>query len=96
MEKIIAYVVTVLIGVMIWYLKSQTNRQNEREDKRDERDIKREEKILNIVDGSLKDMKKVVVKDSENTEKLTDVISNHLAHNIEKLTNEISRMNGKK
>ena len=46
---------------------------------------------------------KTVTKDSDNTEKmtksvdkLTDVISNHLVHNIDKLTTEISRMNGKK
>lgn len=44
-----------------------------------------------------------VIKDSENTakvevavDKLTDVISNHLVHSIEKLTTEVSRLNGKK
>jgi len=102
MEKIIAWVVTALIGVLIWYLKCQTNRQNEREDKRDKRDAEREDKILNIVDVSLKDLGKTVKEDSDNTANMTksvyelkDVISNHLVHNIEKLTSEISRMNNK-
>ena len=110
MEKIIATALIALIGVMIWYLKCQTKRMNKREDKRDERDAKREDKILDIVNVSLKDMEKTVSKDSENTvamndstvamkvsvDELKEVISNHLVHNIEKLTNEISRMNGKK
>ena len=71
MEKIIAWMVTVLVGALIWYLKSQTKRQNEREDKREERDTKREEKILNIVDTSLKDMEKTVSTDTQNTAKMT-------------------------
>ena len=54
MEKIIYAVITALIGVLIWYLKAQTNRQNKREDKRDVRDTKREDKIMEIVDTSLK------------------------------------------
>ena len=48
-------------------------------------------------------MEKTVSKDADNTETMTksvddlkDVISNHLVHNIDKLTNEISRMNDKK
>ncbi len=44
MEKILAYVVTVLVGVMIWYLKYQTKRQAQREDKNDEERTKRQEK----------------------------------------------------
>ena len=103
MEKTIVAAVVAIIGVLIWYLKCQTKRQNKREDKRDERDAKREDKILNIVDVSLKDLDKTVKENTENTVKMTgsvddlkDVIGNHLVHNIEKLTNEISRLNEKK
>ena len=103
MEKIILAVITALVGVLVWYLKAQTNRQNKREDKRDERDTKREETILNIVDSSLKDLKETVKEDSHNTAKMTEsvgelknIIGNHLVHNIEKLTEQIQRMNDKK
>ena len=103
MEKIILAVITALVGVLVWYLKAQTNRQNKREDKRDERDTKREETILNIVDSSLKDLKETVKEDSGNTAKMTqsvgelkNIIGNHLVHNIEKLTEQIERMNEKK
>ena len=103
MEKILATALMAVIGVLIWYLKSQTKRQDKREDKRDERDTKREEKVLNIVDSSLKDMEKTVRKDSENTEKvektmngLKNVIVNHLVSSIDKLTTEVARLNGKK
>ncbi|MBA7575884.1 hypothetical protein ES708_17720 [subsurface metagenome] len=103
MEKIIFAVIIALVGVLIWYLKAQTKRQNIREDKRDERDIKREEKILNIVDVSLVNVEKAVRKDSENTEKvertmngLKDVITNHLVSSIDKLTTEVRKLNGKK
>ena len=48
-------------------------------------------------------IEEAVKKDSENTEKMTesvdkleDTISNHLVHNIDKLTTEISRLNNKK
>ena len=44
MEKILAYVVTVLVGVMIWYLKYQTKRQAQREDKNDEERTERQTK----------------------------------------------------
>lgn len=103
MIGIIAAAMTALVGVVIWYLKQQTKHQIKREDKRDERDAKREEKILDIVDVSLKDMEKTVRKDSDNTEKvvhtmgaLKDVIENHLVHSINELTVEVSRLNGKK
>ena len=103
MEKIIFAVITALVGVLIWYLKAQTNRSNIREDKRDVRDTKREEKILNIVDMSLVNVEKAVRKDSENTEKvertmngLKDVITNHLVSSIDKLTTEVRKLNGKK
>lgn len=48
-------------------------------------------------------MEKTVAKDSENTAKveksidtLNDTINNHLVHAINKLTSEVSRLNGKK
>ena len=48
-------------------------------------------------------MEKTVSKDSDNTETMTksvdelkDVISNHLVHSVDELTQEIKRMNGKK
>ena len=48
-------------------------------------------------------MEKTVSKDSDNTETMTksvdalnNVISNHLVHNMDKLTTEIQRMNDKK
>jgi len=99
MEKIIFAVITALIGVLIWYLKAQTNRSNKREDKRDVRDALREDKILNIMDVTLKNVEKTVRKDSENTEKvektmsrLEKTIENHLVHSIDKLTSEIRGM----
>ena len=99
MNGIIAATITTLVGVMVWYLKCQTKRQNKREDKRDERDAKREEKILNIVDVTLKDVEKSVTKDSENTakvertmNKLEGTISNDLVHTIKDLTVEIRKM----
>lgn len=44
MIKIVAGSVTVLVGAMVWYLKYQTKRQAEREDKHDAIQTKREEK----------------------------------------------------
>lgn len=35
---------TILVGLMVWYLKHQTKRQAEREDKQDEERVKRQEK----------------------------------------------------
>lgn len=35
---------TILVGLMVWYLKYQTKRQAKREDKQDEERTKREEK----------------------------------------------------
>ena len=103
MLGIIAAAMTALIGVVIWYLKQQTKHQIKREDKRDERDAKREDKILNIVDVSLKDMEKTVRKDSENTEKSTTIMSrlestidNHLVSSINELTTEVKKLNGRK
>ena len=100
MIGIIAAAMTALVGVVVWYLKQQTKHQIKREDKRDERDTKREEKILNIVDVSLKDMEKTVSKDSDNTvamtksvDSLKTTIDNHLVHSIDNLTVEIKRMN---
>jgi len=99
MEKIIFAVITALVGVLIWYLKCQTNRSNKREDKRDVRDALREDKILNIMDVTLKNVEKTVRKDSENTEKvektmsrLEKTIENHLVHSIDELTSEIRGM----
>jgi len=91
MEKILAGAIMILIGALIWYLKYQTKQQTKREDK-----------ILNIVDTSLKDMEETVSRDADNTEEMTksvgelkNVIGNHLVHNIEKLTTEISKLNEK-
>jgi len=99
MTGIIAAAMTALVGVVVWYLKQQTKHQIKREDKRDERDAKREEKILNIVDTSLKDMEKTVRKDSDNTvivaksvNSLKTTIENHLIHAIDGLTKEIKEM----
>ena len=103
MEKIIISTMTALIGVMVWYLKCQTKRQNIREEKRDERDVKREDRILNIVDVTLKGVEKTVMKDSENTERvemtinrLENTIENHLVHSIDDLTIEVRKLNDKK
>ena len=92
----------VVIIAMVWYFWYQTKRQTKREDKREERDAKREEKILHIIDVSLKDMEKTVRKDSENTEKVENTISglknaieNHLVHSIKRLTAEILKLNKK-
>ena len=48
-------------------------------------------------------MDETIQKDSENTEKvgeavnsLKDIIDNHLVHSIDKLTTEVSRLNGRK
>jgi len=44
MIRIVAGSVTALIGVMVWYLKYQTKRQANREDKQDEERAERQEK----------------------------------------------------
>jgi len=44
MIGIIAAAMTALVSVMVWYLKYQTKRQAEREDKQDEERTKRQEK----------------------------------------------------
>ena len=102
MIEIIGTAIILLIGVLIWYLKCQTNRMNKREDKRDERDAKREDKMLNIVDVTLKGVEKTVAQDSKNTaqstiavKELKTVITNHLVHAMENLTKEIHNL-GKK
>lgn len=41
---IVSATITTLVGVMVWYLKHQTKRQAEREDKQDEERIKRQDK----------------------------------------------------
>ena len=80
-----------IAGVLAWYLWYSTKQNT----KREIRDEKREEKILNIVDTSLKDMEKTVSQDSRNTADLKDVISNHLVHSVNSLTTEIRKMNKK-
>lgn len=76
MEKIIAWVVTALIGVLIWYLKYQTKRQAEREDKHDAIQAKREEKhdkiqaeerifYRNLVTNDLKELHQDNIKNAE-------------------------------
>ena len=46
----------VLLMLGGWYFIHQVNRQAKREDKREERDVVREEKILDMVDTSLKNI----------------------------------------
>ena len=44
----------VLLVLGAWYFIHQVKRQSNREDRREERDVKREEKVLDMVDSSLK------------------------------------------
>ena len=55
-------VVGVFAIAMVWYLWHTTRRQANREDKREERDAKREEKVLNMVDSSLKTIEVTTTK----------------------------------
>jgi len=91
-----------IMGALAWFLWFTTKQNNKREVARETRDCKREEKILNIMDTSIKDMQETVKRDSENTEKvekvmtrLDNTINNHLVHSIEGLTKEIKKMNQK-
>ena len=59
--------------------------------------------FMEIFKKEIPKLGKIVKEDSDNTvkvtesvNKLTGVISNHLVHNIDKLTTEIQRMNEKK
>jgi len=62
--------------------------------------------VINFMDmfkNEIPKLGKIVKEDSDNTvrvkesvDQLTNVISNHLVHNIDKLTSEIQRMNEKK
>ena len=59
--------------------------------------------FMEIFKEEIPKLGKIVKEDSDNTakateavDKLTVVISNHLVHNIDKLTSEIQRMNEKK
>ena len=67
---------TILVGVMVWYLKYQTKRQAAREDKHDEeriekenkRDKERKEEILfirNLVTNDMKELHKDSVKNAD-------------------------------
>jgi len=62
--------------------------------------------VINFMDmfkNEIPKLAEIVKEDSDNTVKVTEsvnelkaVISNHLVHNIDKLTTEIQRMNDKK
>lgn len=64
MIGIIAAAMTALISVMVWYLKYQTKRQAEREDKHDE--IQREERLFyrGLVKNDLKELHQDSVKNA--------------------------------
>ena len=55
-------VVGVFSIMMAWYLWYQTKHTTKREDKREERDTKREEKVLNMVDTSLRTIETTTTK----------------------------------
>jgi len=65
MIKIVAGSVTALVGVMVWYLKYQTKRQAEREDKHDA--IQAEERIFyrKLVTNDLKELHQDSIKNAE-------------------------------
>ena len=76
MIKIVAGSVTVLVGAMVWYLKYQTKRQAEREDKHDATQAKREDKHdkiqaedrlfnRNLITNYLEELHRDSVKNSE-------------------------------
>jgi len=67
---------TILVGLMVWYLKYQTKRQATREDKLDEERIKKENKrdeerkeeilfIRNLVTNDVKDLHKDSIKNAD-------------------------------
>ena len=55
-------VVGVFSIMLAWYLWHQTRAQANRESKREERDAKREDKVLNMMDTSLKNIEIATVK----------------------------------
>jgi len=65
MIGIIAAAMTALISVMVWYLKYQTKRQAEREDKHDE--IQREERLFyrSLVKNDLKELHQDNIKNAD-------------------------------
>lgn len=52
----------VLLMLGGWYFINQVNRQAKREDNREERDVLREDKILNMVDSSLRTIEVTTTK----------------------------------
>ena len=87
MEKILYAVLMIVVSAIIWNMRYQTKR-----------DAKREEKMQNFVDTTLKDLGETVKEDSGNTKECTkavkslkNVIENHLVYSIKKLTEKIGR-----
>jgi len=76
--QIMASVITVIVGALVWYLKIQTKHQNTRDDRREVRDEKRENRLIVIVDETLK-------TNTESTNKLSRVIENDLVHVLKDL-----------
>lgn len=81
---IIGTVITMIVGALVWHLKSQTKHQNKRDDRREVRDAKREDRLVNIVDETLK-------TNTESTKTLTSVIKNDLVHVLGDLKEEIKK-----
>ena len=52
----------ILLMLGVWYFIHQVNRQNRREDKREARDVKREDKVMDMVDTSLKTIETTTTK----------------------------------
>jgi len=99
MIRIVAGSVTALVGVMVWYLKYQTKRQAEREDKHDK--IQEEERKFNraIITNELKSLHTDNMKNSDlNNQSL--VLLRGIGNNQRKLCKLIEgvdkRINGRK
>ena len=97
--------VTVLVGVSIWYLKSQTRQQAKREDKHDA--IQREEREFSR--GLVKNELNILHKDSlvnarlnrksiRSIKALTEYLNRHFNGNFDKvnLKKKVKKVNGRK
>ena len=68
----------ILLFLVVWYFYSQVRRQNKREDKRETRQETREDKILNIVDTSLKNIETTTTENKKLNKDIAVIMSQNL------------------
>jgi len=94
MDTITAATVTAIIGVLIWYLKFTTRQQSIREDKHDKIQAEDREFTKELITGTLKDIHKTTVHNSELNRKCISMQKQFATETVGTLRTISDRLNG--